>query len=162
DRDAPDGIRTGTIWCWINRQWVCFAYAPRGDADSVCCFLGDILQRTVQCDGTSVLNFLERAGGRRPGCMAHGRRRLVAAAKSGDLKALVAFRLTGRLLGAERARQRAGDSAEERKARRKKSSKPIMDELRAWIDRLRKTIPPKTPLGKALRYLHGQWHRLCL
>src|SRR5665213_1111908 len=26
DRDAPDGIRQGTIWCWTNARWVSFIY----------------------------------------------------------------------------------------------------------------------------------------
>jgi transposase len=162
DPSAPEGIRTGTIWCWINRQWVCFVYAAHGNADSVRCFLGDVLRRTVQCDGTSVTSFIERAGGKRPGCMGHGRRRLVDAAKGGDLDALDGLRMIGGLFAVERAAARAGDTAEQRKARRARDSKPILDKIRAWVDDLRKTTPPKTPLGKALGYLHRQWARLCL
>jgi transposase len=162
DRDAPNGIRTGTIWCWINGQWVTFVYSPHGDAASVRLFLGDVLRRTVQCDGTNITTFLERAGGRRPGCMAHGRRRLVNAAKAGDLLALEGLRIIGRLFAVERASARAGDTDEARKIRRRKDSQPILDALRAWIDEHRGQIPPKTPLGEALGYLHRQWHRLCL
>jgi transposase len=76
--------------------------------------------RTVQCDGTSVLTFLERAGGKRPGCWS------------------------------------------QRLARRHTDSRPVIDELRAWIDTQRDVIPPKTPLGSALGYLHRQWRRLLL
>jgi hypothetical protein len=35
-------------------------------------FLGNDLARTVQCDGTSVTNVIERAGGKRPGCRVGG------------------------------------------------------------------------------------------
>jgi len=38
-------------------------------------FLGKDLSRTVQCDGTSILTFIERAGGKRPGCWSHGAHR---------------------------------------------------------------------------------------
>jgi transposase len=34
--------------------------------------------------------------------------------------------------------------------------------LRAWIDAQRAVVPPKTPLGAGLGYLHRQWHRLIL
>jgi hypothetical protein len=71
DRDAPEGIRNGTIWCWTNARWVTFFYSPSGDSDSVKRFLGKNLARTVQCDGTNVTTFLERVGGKRPGCWAH-------------------------------------------------------------------------------------------
>jgi hypothetical protein len=56
----------------------------------------------------------------------------------------------------------AGDSAEERRIRRQEHSRPVLDELREWIDEQRAVVPPKTPLGRALGYLHRQWHRLLL
>ena len=84
------GIRTGAMWCWTNARWVSFFYSASGDSDSVRRFLGENLQRTVQCDGTSVMTFLERAGGKRPGCWGHARRRFVEPARSGDTIALEA------------------------------------------------------------------------
>jgi transposase len=36
------------------------------------------------------------------------------------------------------------------------------DALRAWVDEQRQLVPPKTPLGQALGYLHRQWKRLVL
>jgi len=54
DRDAPDGIRYGTMWCWTNAHWVTFFYSPQGDSDSVRRFLGEDLRRSVQCDGTNI------------------------------------------------------------------------------------------------------------
>jgi transposase len=71
DPEAPEGIRHGTVWAWTNARWVSFFYSPTGDSDSVKRFLGANLARTVQCDGTNVTTFLERAGGKRPGCWAH-------------------------------------------------------------------------------------------
>jgi transposase len=162
DPEAPEGIRSGAIWCWTNARWVTFFYSPNGDSDSVRRFLGDDLARTVQCDGTSVTTFIERAGGKRPGCWSHGRRRLVDAARSGDLIALQGLRIIAGLFAVERASTLAGDSAEERRARRGVHTAPILDELRAWVTEQREIIPPKTPLGQALGYLHRQWPRLRL
>jgi transposase len=162
DPHAPHGIRSGAMWAWTNARWVTFFYAPSADSDSVKRFLGEDLARTVQCDGTSVTSFLERAGGKRPGCWSHGRRRLVDAARSGDAIAFEGLRIIARLFAVERASTVAGDTAEERRARRAEHSKPITDELRAWIEQQRAVIPPKTPLGKALGYLHRQWQRLLL
>ena len=34
DRDAPDGIRQGTVWCWTNARWVSFVYSAQGDSAS--------------------------------------------------------------------------------------------------------------------------------
>lgn len=66
------------------------------------------------------------------------------------------------LFAIERASKLAGDSADERRQRRQRETTPILDDLRAWIDDKRAIIPPKTPLGRALGYLHRQWKRLLL
>jgi transposase len=162
DPDVTDGIRTGAMWAWTNARWVTFFYSASGDGDSVRRFLGDDLCRTVQCDGTSVTNIIERAGGRRPGCWSHGRRRFVEAARSGDGIALDGVRKIAPLFAVERASTLAGDTAEQRRARRLEHSRPVLHELRAWLDEHRSLVPPKTPLGQALGYLHRQWHRLIL
>jgi transposase len=162
DRDAPDGIRQGTMWCWTNARWVTFFYSPQGDSDSVRRFLGEDLCRSVQCDGTSTTTFIERAGGQRPGCWAHGRRRLVECARTGDRIAMEGLRMIQRLFAIERRSSLDGDHAQERLARRKEHSEPVINELRAWIDAQRSITPPKTSLGRALGYLHRQWSRLLL
>lgn len=162
DPGTVDGIRTGGMWCWTNACWVSFVYSPSVDADSARRFLGKNLARTVQCDGTNTLSFIERAGGQRPGCWSHGRRRLVDAARGGDQLALEGLRKIAGLFAVERTSRLAGDTADERRLRRQRETKPILDDLRAWIDHHRATIPPKTPLGRALGYLHRQWKRLLL
>lgn len=163
DQDHPEGIRNGTMWCWVgDNRWVSFFYAPIGDAKSVRDFLGDEICRTVQCDGTSILAFIERAGGKRPGCWSHGRRGLVKAARGGDTLALVPLKMIRRLFAVERLSAIRGETPEERLARRREQSTPVLNELREWITEQRKIIPPKTPLGKALGYLHRQWKRLIL
>jgi transposase len=162
DPQAPEGIRSGAMWCWTNARWVTFFYAPSADSDSVRRFLGEDLVRTVQCDGTSVTSFLERAGGKRPGCWSHGRRRVAEAARGGDRIALEGLRIIARLFAVERASTLAGDTAEQRRARRDRESRPILDELREWLDDKRALVPPRTPLGKGLGYLHRQWNRLTL
>jgi transposase len=162
DPHTVDGIRTGAMWCWTNARWVSFFYSPSADSDSVRRFLGEDLARTVQCDGTNTMSFLERAGGKRPGCWSHARRGLVDAARAGDQIAREGLHKIAGLFAVERASKLAGDTANERRLRRQRDTKPILDDLRAWIDDKRATIPPKTPLGRALGYLHRQWNRLLL
>ena len=43
---------------------------------------------------------------------------------------------------------------------RQTESVPVLDKLRAWLDDTIETIPPSTPLGKAMGYLHNQWKGL--
>jgi hypothetical protein len=150
------------VWAWTNARWVTFFYSPTGDSESIKRFLGNNLARTVQCDGTSITSFLERAGGKRPGCWAHARRRLVEAARGGDRVALEGVRILAKLFAVERAATEAGDNADERRNRRQRCSRPILEELREWIDHQKAVTPPKTPLGKGLGYIERQWTRLLL
>lgn len=162
DRDAADGIRVGTVWCWTNGPWVAFDYVNHAGSDGPKTFLGDDLARRVQCDATNTLRFIERAGGSLPGCFAHGRRRLVAAARSGDTLALEPLYLLGELFLIERASRRAGEGPDERLARRQRDSAGVFDRLRQWLAENHGRVPPGTPLGGAIGYLRRQWSRLSL
>lgn len=162
DPEMQAGIRTGAMWCWTNACWVSFVYSPSADSDSVRRFLKGDLARTVQCDGTNVISFIERAGGKRPGCWSHARRRFVEAARVGDKIALEGVLLIAPLFAVERASLLAGDSAEQRRVRRGEMTRPVLDKLRAWLDEKLGLAAPKTPLGNALGYLDRQWRRLIL
>ncbi|MDT7555326.1 MAG: transposase [Pseudonocardiales bacterium] len=162
DRDAPGGIRNGTMWCWTNARWVSFIYSPEGDSASVRRFLGEDLRRRVQCDGTNITTFLERTGGQRPGCWSHARRGFVEPARAGDKIALEALHKMGPLFLVERQSVIDGDNAAQRLSRRTEHSVPAVERLRVWLEEKRATVPPKTPLGAALGYLHRQWKRLVL
>jgi len=105
---------------------------------------------------------IRSAGGKRPGCWSHARRRFVEAARAGDKIALEGVCLIAPIFAVERASLLAGDSAEQRRARRVEMTRPLLDKLRAWLDDKLGTAPPKSPLGKALGYLDRQWRRLIL
>jgi transposase len=163
DRDSPEGIRSGTMWAWTNALWVSFFYSRTGDSDSVKRFLGEgNWARDVQADGTNILTFIERAGGKRPGCWAHARRGLVRCARSGDRVAFEGVKMIAPLFETERASKAAGDSAEQRKQRRQRESKARVEAIRAWVQEQRDITPPTTQLGKALGYIARQWKRLIL
>ena len=163
DPKAPEGRRFGTMWCGIgDGQWVSFRYWDDGSANGAMELLGpiELAGRTLQCDGTPTTNFIERGGAKRPGCWAHGRRRLVKAARSGDTWALDGLRIIAKLFIVEKLASHLDETAEERRQRRQAHSRRILDELRAWIDEHRPVVTPKSPLGEALGYLHRQWDRL--
>jgi transposase len=163
DPSTPEGIRSGTMWAWTNALWVSFFYSRSADSASVSRFLGkDNLARDIQVDGTNTLTFIERAGGKRPGCWAHARRGLALCARGGDRVAFEGVKLMAPLFEVERASKNAGDNAEQRRARRQELSKPIIEQIRTWLDEQTAITPPKTSFGKALGYIHRQWRRLIL
>ncbi len=74
--------------------------------------------------------------------------------------ALEGLQKISRLFAVERQSTIDGDTAAQRLTRRLEQSRPTIDDLRSWIDKKRAAVPPKTPLGAALGYLHRQWKRL--
>lgn len=162
DRKVAMGVFRDTLWGLIgDRRWVYFEALESADADAIEALLQGAEADSFQCDGTSTLNFIEKKWKRRrPGCHSHARRKLVEAARCGDLRAMEALRLYARLFAIEKQATREGVSPEERQRRREKQSLPILDELRAWVLGLAPSVEPKSPLGQALTYLQRQWLRL--
>ena len=49
---------------------------------------------------------------------------------------------------------------EKRHAQRQLYAKPILDEIRVWLDQVLPQVPPTSATGKALHYLHNEWDKL--
>lgn len=164
DAAVPKGIHRDTLWVLVgDRRWVSFRALVNGDGASLEALFTEAHPSCVQCDGTSVTNFVEtRWNGARPGCHAHARRKLVAAARVGDLRALVGIELYRALFAIEKRATKAGLSEEQRREVRGRASVPLLEKLRAWVLALAPNVEPKSELGEALTYLQKQWLRLSL
>ena len=108
----------------------------------------------------------EQPGVHHLGCMAHARRKFVDAEKIADIpkgklgKAGMGVQLIKKLYAIE---QRIKDKTPEEKYQtRQQESRPHLDKIRAWLDDSLPTVVPKSPLGKALAYLHKNWSKLIL
>ena len=53
----------------------------------------------------------------------------------------------------------AGQSPDDIKQIRQQESRPILSQLRQWLDKSLPQVPPKSLTGKALHYLHNQWEK---
>ena len=161
DSTHPLGIRSGTLWLIEGaHRYAYFFYAPSGEDDHLEARLAGRTLGSVMCDGSPTNNCVERAGGQRGGCNAHGRRKLVEALRGGDERAAEGIALYAAIFHVDAESKRLGESIEQRFARRQQLSAPLVAELRAWIDRRLLDVEPKSPLGRALGYLHRQWKRL--
>jgi transposase len=97
------------------------------------------------------------------GCFAHARRKFDEALKAqGKHKrrglAHRGLALIQKLYGVEKAVRHAASA--ERYTYRLKHAQPILDELRTWLDEALPQVPPQSATGKALNYLHNEWHKL--
>jgi hypothetical protein len=74
--------------------------------------------------------------------------------------ALPGLELFARIFHVDAESKRAGETLEQRFARRQRDSAPIVAELKAWVDARRADVEPKSVLGSAVQYIDRQWRRL--
>lgn len=161
DHEHPLGIRSGALWLIEGaHRYAWFFYAPTGHDDYLEVLLSGRTLKSVMCDGSATNNCVERAGGRRGGCHAHSRRKLVEALRLGDARAAPGIHIYAAIFHVDAESKRLGETMQQRFARRQKDTAPLIAELRAWIDLRRGDVEPQSVLGKALNYLHRQWTRL--
>jgi len=97
------------------------------------------------------------------GCMAHARRKFSEAVKAQGKKkqrgrAHRGLALIQKLYRIEK--QSRILTPEDRRQHRQAHARPILDELRAWLDAALPQVPPTSATGKALNYLHNEWDKL--
>lgn len=97
------------------------------------------------------------------GCMAHARRKFDEAIKAQGKKqpagkAHVGLALIRKLYRVEK--QARTVTPEARHDHRQRHARPILDELRSWLDEVLPQVPPTSATGKALNYLHNEWDKL--
>ena len=118
----------------------------------------------LQTDGYDGYNAVVAASGLiHLGCMAHARRRFSDAVKAQGRnrkrgKAHRGLSLIRKLYRVERQARKL--TADERYARRQKHARPVLDEMRTWLDDALPQAPPSSATGKALNYLHNEWEQL--
>jgi transposase len=106
-------------------------------------------------------------------CWAHARRKFVAAADGGDNRANAALAWIGQLYVIERdlppllppsddpvASAARRQREEERRQQRQQHAKPVLSELKRWLDEQRPLVLPKSALGQALGYALNHWEAL--
>lgn len=121
---------------------------------------------TLQCDGYEGYGAIgKRQGITLVGCWAHARRKfdeaIKAQGKKGKAKSGRATKGLAYIQKLYRIEKLAEEcTAEERHRLRQAQAVPLLDELRVWLDKSLPEVPPKSAVGKALHYLHGQWDKL--
>lgn len=116
---------------------------------------------TLQCDGYAAYADLGE-GIVYAGCMAHGRRGFVEAAKLAPQNPLppeIIGRF-GQLYAVEEKARQAGLAPAARQALRQEQSAPVMAALKLRLVEIRQQIAPGGKLAQACDYALGQWSRL--
>lgn len=115
---------------------------------------------TLNCDGDPFFDLLFSSDDVQPSfCSAHARRKFEAITHRtpGDGLAKHAMRFYKKLYQVETKAKKDDMNPEQRLALRQQWSAGIMEEFKAWLDEVCPTIPPKSSLGKAVRYCLKYW-----
>jgi transposase len=163
DRDDPEGVRQGTMWCCVgDGRYVVFHYAPTGSGeDGPWRFLRG-REGTIQADAASVFDRLyngECGRATEVGCWAHARRKLYAL-KDSDVRVAYPLKLIAQLYRVEELADRRKVSLEGRAALRQARSGPILGRIQRWLRRTAANEPPESALKKACAYGLNQWEAL--
>lgn len=163
DRDHPDGIYKGTMWCYVgDRKHVVFEYAQTGKGDDGPWRFLAGREGYVQADADNTFDRLFNglvARAIEAGCWAHARRKLFVLRDS-DFRVAWPLSLIGKLFRIERRATRAELDAEARRAMRREKSRPVLDALKAWYVRTAAGEPPTSALASACQYAINHWDAL--
>ncbi len=163
DRDDPEGVRTGTMWCFVgDEQYVVFRYAPTGSGeDGPWKFLAG-REGYLQADAASVFDRLyngAKARATEVGCWAHARRKFHALQDT-DVRVAYPLKLISQLYRVEDLADRRGLDAEAREQLRYQRASPILERLDRWLQRTVMNEPPASALARACGYCRNQWPAL--
>lgn len=164
----PGRAASSTSYMWVQRggppgqQVVLFNYES-SRAGAVPARLLEGFAGTLVSDGYEGYALAVRQHGLgHAGCWAHARRKFVEAKKlqpKGKAgRADKAIALIAKLYGVEK--QARWLLPQERHALRQAHSRAVVDQLQQWLEKSLQQVPPKSAIGRALKYLHGQWPRL--
>lgn len=93
-------------------------------------------------------------------CMAHARRKYFEAQSSDIMRSTVMLAYFHLLYDVERqAREQQLDAAG-RLALRQEQSRPMLEDMHAYLERERRKVLPKSPIGQAIAYTLSNWEAL--
>lgn len=115
----------------------------------------------VQSDGLNLYDFLDyKESVIHVNCHAHSRRGFKDALGNDEVRARAMLDMYKELFAVETIARENGFSWEQRLLLRVEKSKPIIDEMKTWLDKTVLEVTPKSLIGKAVGYMLSRWKGL--
>ena len=161
DNKHKQGINKGYMWVMasVQMQYVCFEYQDgrgrEGPMDSFKTYKGDL-----QTDAYEVYNVIDKAYEQinHFHCWAHGRRKFHEALNNDKARSEYALSQIQKLYEIERKCRDASHTHDQRKEERQKA-KPILSQLKEWMDKESLVVTPRSPIGTAIGYMIKRWDK---
>jgi transposase len=164
DPDLPR-TRTGRIWTYVGddeHPYTVYDYTPNRSRDGPEEFLR-AFRGYLQADAYSGYDHFyqdPQRGIAEVACWAHSRRNFYEAQSSDLMRSTVMLAYIRLLYDVEREAREKQLKGEARRARRQEKAKPILDDIRAYLEREQPQVLPKSPEGKAIAYTLSNWRAL--
>jgi transposase len=164
DPELPH-TRTGRIWTYVGdpqHPYTVYDYTPnrsRAGPDAFLKGFRGYLQADAYSGYDEIYKDAER-GVTEVACWAHARRKFFEAQSSDLMRSTVVLAYVHLLYEVEHEARDQSCQAEERQALRQARSKPILADLKAYLQRERPKVLPKSPEGQAISYTLSNWAAL--
>lgn len=161
DKDAQGGSRHSYLWAYVgDRSEVVFDFTSGRGRDGPKLFLGDY-RGQLQVDAYSGYDAVFRTGRiSEVGCWAHSRRRFFKALSGDKEHASIAMDVMQRIYRVEREAKEQAAGPDLRRELRQRDAKPVLEQMKPWLEGIRHKFVPKSPMGDAIGYALRQWNAL--
>jgi transposase len=164
DPDLPR-TRTGRIWTYVGddeHPYTVYDYTPNRSRDGPEAFLEEF-RGYLQADAYSGYDHFYKEPERgivEVACWAHSRRRYYEAQSSDLMRSTVMLAYIRLLYDVEREAREQKLKGAARSALRQEKSKPILEDIRTYLEREQPQVLPKSPEGEAVAYTLSNWKAL--
>lgn len=148
----------GYTWIYRSEDYIIYDFTEYHNGEQPSRVLPGF-KGVLLTDGAAVFNTVIAAGADRAGCFSHAFRYLEDARKEDAESADQGLAIMKRLFELEELAKPLPE--EQRKALRQRRSRPLLADLRAWLDHQIPRTLPKSAMGDAITYLSNQWDALC-
>jgi len=161
DPDLPR-TRTGRIWTYVGddeHPYTVYDYTPNRSRDGPEEFL-KAFRGYLQADAYSGYDHFYQEPERgivEVACWAHSRRRFFEAQSSDLMRSSVILAYIRLVYNIEREAREQKLKGEARRALRQEKAEPILDDIRAYLEREQPHVLPKSPEGEAITYTLANW-----
>jgi transposase len=164
DPDLPR-TRTGRIWTYVGddeHPYTVYDYTPNRSRDGPEAFLEEFRGYLQAHAYSGYDHFYEEPerGMEEVACWAHARRKHWESQSSDLMRSTVMLAYIRLLYDVEREARERKLVGEARRALRQEKSKPILDDIHAYLEREQPHVLPKSPEGEAIAYTLSNWKAL--
>jgi transposase len=157
--------RTGRIWTYVgddDHPYTVYDYTPNRSRDGPEEFLKEF-RGFLQADAYSGYDHFYKEPNRgivEVACWAHSRRRFFEAQSSDLMRSTVMLAYIRLLYDVEREARDGKLDGAGRGALRQEKSKPILEDIHAYLEQEQPRVLPKSPEGEAIAYTLSNWEAL--